>query len=183
MRFHEQDLEGVYVIEAEPHEDERGLLRRHFCQKEFMEHGLIGEIRQCNVSENKRKHTLRGFHYQLPPRGESKTLSCMKGSIHDIVVDLRVASSTSMRWQSFELSAESRLQLHVPAGCATAYLTLEDDTSVFYYHSEFYEPGVEAGIRYNDPLFGFVWPAEPSRASARDLNMPDFDRKIGLYSE
>ena len=116
MKFTEQNIEGVYLIEPDPYKDERGMLRRHFCQKEFSDFGLMTEIKQTNISENKKKHTLRGFHYQYPPHGENKVISCIKGSIYDIVVDLREASETYLKWQHFELTEENRLSIYVPIG-------------------------------------------------------------------
>ena len=132
------------------------------------------EIKQSNVSENRKKHTLRGFHYQLPPHGENKVISCIKGAIYNVVVDLRENSNTYLQWESFELTEKNRLSLHVPIGCANAYLTLSDDTWVLYYHSEFYVPREERGIRYNDPYFKFNWPAEPNVISDKDLSIQDF---------
>jgi dTDP-4-dehydrorhamnose 3,5-epimerase len=174
MKFSEKKLKGVYLIEPEPHVDERGMLRRHFCQHEFADYGLMTEIKQTNVSENRKKHTLRGFHFQFPPHGESKVVSCVKGSIFDIVVDLRKESKTYLQWQSFELTEENRLSLYVPTGCANAYLTLEKNSWILYYHSEFYSPGDEGSIRYNDPYFKFMWPAEPKVISDKDLNILDW---------
>jgi len=171
MKFSERKLEGVYLIEPEPHLDKRGMLRRQFCQHEFADYGLMTEIKQTNVSENREKHTLRGFHFQLPPHGENKVLSCVKGSIYDIVVDLRKESKTYLQWQSFELTEKNRLSLYVPTGCANAYLTLEKNSWILYYHSEFYLPGYEGNIRYNDPYFKFMWPAEPKVISDKDLNI------------
>ena len=175
MKFSKQKLTGVYIIEPEPHEDKRGMLRRHFCQKEFSNYGLMTEIKQCNISENKQKHTLRGFHYQLPPNSENKVISCFKGSIYDIVVDLRKDSHTYLEWQSFEFTEEKRLSLFVPVGCANAYLTLEDHTWILYYHSEFFNLSSEGSIRYNDPTFQFKWPSEAVVISEKDLNIPDFN--------
>ena len=174
MNFIRQKFSGVYLIEPEPHEDERGMLRRHFCQHEFNEFGLMTDIKQCNVSENPQKHTLRGFHFQYPPHGENKVISCIKGSIYDIVVDLREESETYLQWQRFELTEENRLSIYVPIGCANAYITLSDNTRILYYHSEFYMPGDEGGIRYNDPFFKFHWPAEPEVISEKDLCIPDW---------
>ena len=174
MKFSEKILKGVYLIEPEPHVDERGMLRRHFCQHEFADYGLMTEIKQTNVSENRKKHTLRGFHFQLPPHGESKVVSCVKGSIYDIVVDLRKESKTYLQWQSFKITEENRLSLYVPVGCANAYLTLQNNTWILYYHSEIYAPGDEDGLRYNDPFFRFRWPAEPKIISDKDLNHSDF---------
>ena len=174
MKFTEQKIEGVYLIKPEPYQDERGMLRRHFCEREFQAKNLMTNIRQSNVSENKRKHTLRGFHFQLPPRGENKVISCIKGSIYDIVVDLRRKSNTYLQWKFFELTEENRLSIYVPVGCANAYLTLTDNTWILYYHSEFYSPGDEGSIRYNDPYFNFEWPVEPKVISDKDLNISDY---------
>jgi dTDP-4-dehydrorhamnose 3,5-epimerase len=175
MKFSEQKLEGVYLIEPDPHEDQRGLLRRHFCQNEFVEHGLMTSIKQTNISENRKKLTLRGFHFQYPPNGENKVISCIKGSIYDIIVDLRKKSKTYLQWQPFELTEENRLSIYVPIGCANAYLTLQDNTWILYYHSEFYAPGGEGGVRYNDSFFKFDWPIKvPQHISVKDNSWPDF---------
>ena len=177
MKFTEKKIEGVYLIEPEPYTDERGMLRRHFCQNEFAEYGLMTEIKQTNVSENKKCHTLRGFHFQYSPQDENKVISCVKGSIYDLVVDLRNESKTFMKWLSFNLSEENRLSIYVPKGCANAYLTLQDNSWILYYHSEFYSLGDEGSIRYNDPLFKFHWPAKPEVISEKDLNIPDWPTK------
>lgn len=181
MNFLEQKIPKVYLIEPEPFVDNRGLFRRHFCQREFAEHGIFTDIKQCNMSENKFKQTLRGFHYQRAPHGEGKILSCFKGAIYDIIVDLRPESSAYLQWISVELNEDNRLSLHVPPGCANAYLTLVDNTWIFYYHSEFYAPHAEEGICYNDPFFRFKWPAVPVVISEKDQNYPAFipeDRSI-----
>lgn len=177
MIFHEQRLSGVFIIEPEPHSDERGLLRRHFCRREFDEHGIMKDLKQCNISENRKKHTLRGFHYQLPPYDEDKVLSCIRGAIHDVVVDLREESNTYLEWEAFELTENNRLSLYLPQRCANAYLTLQDDTWIFYYHSNFYTPAAEAGIRYNDPMFRFRWPHEPKVVSEKDKTYSNFKAK------
>jgi len=173
MKFVEQKLKGVFIIEPEPHRDQRGLLRRHFCQREFGENSLMTDIKQCNVSENGKKYTLRGFHFQYPPFGENKVISCVMGRIHNIVVDVRKDSATYLEWESFQLSQENRLSLYVPIGCANAYLTLEDNTWILYYHSEFFTLGAEGRIRYNDPMFKFDWPENPAVISDKDKNIPN----------
>ncbi len=174
MKFYEQKISGVFLIEPELFLDDRGVFRRHFCQKEFQAQGIVTDICQCNVSENKYAYTLRGFHYQLPPYGEGKTLSCFSGMIYDVVVDLRPESSTYLEWIAVELSAQNRKSVHVPPGCANAFLTLEDHCVIQYYCSEFYHPPAERGIRYNDPLFKFEWPAQPQVISSKDANHADF---------
>ena len=139
MIFHKQEIEGVYIIEPTPFKDDRGVFRRNYCLKEFQD--AIGHsgtpVMQANISENKYKYTLRGFHYQKAPCREAKTLTVIRGSIWDVVVDLRPESPTYLQWRGWGATAEGRLSIHVPMGCANAFLTLEDDTVVHYYSSEF----------------------------------------------
>lgn len=174
MKFHEQRLQGVFLIEAEPFVDDRGVFRRQFCDVEFANHGIASGVRQGNVSENIHQYTLRGFHYQEHPHGEGKTLTCLRGKIYDIIVDLRPDSETYLQWLSFELSGENRKSIHIPPGCANAFLTMESDTLVQYFCSEPYAPDFERGIRFDDPLFSFSWPHKPEFISYKDRNHPDF---------
>jgi dTDP-4-dehydrorhamnose 3,5-epimerase len=174
MKISKQSIAGVFVIDSEPFIDDRGAFRRHFCKEEFKKIGIDPIVEQANVSENKFAFTLRGFHYQLPPFGEGKTLSCLHGKIFDIVVDLREDSETFMSWISVELSYENRRSLHVPPGCANAFLTMEDNSLIQYYCSKSYEPSAERGIRYDDPAFNFSWPVEPKIISEKDQNHPNF---------
>ncbi len=174
MKFHPQSIAGVFLIEPTPFKDDRGMFRRHFCEKEFAQHGIVTAVKQANVSENRYKHTLRGIHYQVAPYAEGKTLSCLKGRIYDIVVDLRKESPTYMKWISVELNEENRLAVHIAPGCANAFMTLEDNCLIHYYCSESYNQPFERGIRWNDPAFGFKWPAEPTVISDKDKNHPDY---------
>lgn len=174
MRFHPLRIAGVWIIEAEPHFDERGLLRRHFCVEEFAAHGLETRVAQGNISENPRRHTLRGFHYQNPPHAEAKTVSCLRGAIHAVVADIRFGSPTYCQWLAERLDQANRKSIHVPPGCAMAFLTLEDDTLLHYYASEMFAPDSYRGIRYNDPVLAVDWPAEPAVISPKDRSFPDF---------
>ena len=158
MKFYEQEIKGVWLLEAEPVKDARGAFRRHFCQKEYEKYGLQANIAQTNISENPKKHTLRGFHYQVKPFEEDKTLTCFQGSLYDVVVDIRPNSKTFLKWISINLVAGDNLSLYIPAGCANAYLTLKDSTVILYYMSEFYTPDSYEGFRYNDPSFSINWP-------------------------
>lgn len=176
MKFHKQKIADVYLIEPTPFVDDRGVFRRHFCDTEFSQQGIVTDVRQCNVSENRFAYTLRGFHYQIEPYGEGKTLSCLKGSIYDIIVDLRKSSPTYMQWVSFELNENNRHTIHIPPGCANAFLTLEDNCLIHYYCSQPYTPNSERGIRFNDPAFDFKWPHEPQVISDKDLSHPDYQR-------
>ena len=174
MKFIGQKLAGVFLIQPEPFVDNRGMFRRQFCQQEFARNGITIDIRQTNISENTARHTLRGFHYQRAPHLEGKVITCIAGAFHDIVVDLRPESPSYLQWVGFELNDKNRLSVFVPPGCANAYLTLEDKTWLHYSHSEFYTPGSEGGIRYDDPLFRFEWPAKPAVISDKDAKVPDF---------
>lgn len=178
MIFKEQQIKDVWIIKAEPLKDDRGAFRRHFCQKEFQEIGLDAKIVQTNISQNNKKHTLRGFHYQLPPHEEAKILTCFEGALYDVIVDLRPNSKSFLSWMSVELKAGDNLSLYVPSGCANGYLTLDDSTSILYYMSEFYSPGSYTGFRYNDPLFAVKWPAKPAIISDKDENFNDFDPQL-----
>ena len=175
MKFIELELPGVWLIEPEVFTDERGAFRRHFCTEEFAAHGLAPMAVQGNLSENLHYGTLRGLHYQIGPDAEAKTLSCMTGSLYDIILDLRPESPTFMQWVSVEISAEDRLSLHVPAGCPNGWVTTSPNTMIHYYMSEMFAPGSARGIRYNDPTFDFRWPIEPKVISERDRTFPDFD--------
>ena len=175
MKFHKQDINGVWLVETEPVIDKRGAFHRHFCIKEFEQIGLPLRIVQTNISENKKKYTLRGFHYQIAPHEEDKVLTCMKGVLYDVVIDLRPESGTFMQWKAFELNSAENFSLYVPAGCANGYLTLEDSTTILYYMSEFYSPESYTGFRYNDPAFNVEWPAEPVVISEKDKIFSDFD--------
>lgn len=174
MEFIEQTIKGVFIVKGQPIQDSRGAFRRHFCAREFEQHGLNPRVSQANVSENKFKHTLRGFHYQIGPYSEAKTISVLRGAIFDIVVDLRVESKTFMKWISVQIKEEDRSAIHIPIGCANAFLSLAPDTMLQYYSSEFYNPQAEKGIRYNDPAFKFIWPSTPEVISEKDSSWPDF---------
>lgn len=183
MKFYQQEIPGVYLIECEPVRDERGLFFRNFCQKEFHEHGLESKIVQTNISQNHKMHTLRGFHYQEKPFQEHKTMFCLSGSIQDVIVDLRPGSATFLKWQTFDLTADVPVALHLPAGCANAFLTLKDNTSILYYMSEFYAPGSYKGFRYNDPYFKIKWVHEPEVITDKDRRFENFEPRSLKGSE
>ncbi len=174
MIFTETPLKDAYVIELEPIEDERGFFARSWCVREFEEHGLNPNLVQCNVSFNKKKGTLRGMHYQAPPHEEAKMLRCTKGSLYDVIVDLRKDSPTFKQWFSVDLTAENRKQLYIPEGFAHGFQTLEDGTEIFYQMTEFYHPKSAKGIRWNDPAFQIEWPLSDCIISENDSKYPDF---------
>lgn len=158
MIFKETKFKGAYIIELEALEDERGFFARSFCQKEFKEHSLNPRIVQCNVSFNKRKGTLRGMHYQVAPHEEVKIVTCIKGAVYDVIIDLRADSPTYRQWFAVELSAENYKMLYIPEGFAHGFQTLEDSAVVFYQMSESYHPECARGVRWDDRTFGIKWP-------------------------
>ena len=172
MKFQELGLPGVWLIEPELIQDERGIFRRHFCKKEFADHGIETGVMQGNISENPHLYTLRGFHYQAPPHSEGKTISCLSGGVYDIVVDLRKGSKTFLQWVSLTIDSKDRKSLYVPPGCANAYMTTEPNTIVHYYMTAMYTADAYRGFHYNDPAFNFVWPAPPKLISEKDQNLP-----------
>lgn len=174
MKFTETPIKGAFVIEVQKFEDDRGIFGRSFCEREFEEHGLTSRMVQTNVSFNYKKGTLRGIHYQIDPHQESKLVRCTRGSLYDVVVDLRPGSPTYMQWFGVELTADSYRMLLIPEDCGHAFQTLEDNTEAIYQVSQFYTPGAEAGIRWNDPAIGIKWPLPVSVISEKDANWPDF---------
>lgn len=174
MIFKETKLKGAYIVELEPREDERGFFARSFCRQEFEEHGLNPAIVQNNISFSKKKGTLRGMHYQVAPYEETKLVSCTRGAIYDVIVDLREDSPTYCQWLAVELSAEKYKMLYVPAGFAHGYQTMEDNTVVSYQVSEFYQPESERGVRWDDPAFRIEWPIKQPVISSKDKSHIDF---------
>ena len=174
MIFEETRLGGAFIIDAEPHKDDRGFFARTWCQQEFERHGLNPRLVQCNISFNLKKGTLRGMHYQEAPCEEAKLVRCTMGSICDVIVDLRPDSPTFRKHATVTLSAENRRMLYIPEKFAHGFITLEDNTEVFYQMSEFYSQESARGIRWNDPLFGIRLPLEVAVISERDRDYPDF---------
>lgn len=174
MTFHETKLPGVFEIHLQPIADERGFFARSWCQKEFAANGLNSQLVQCNVSFNNRRGTLRGMHYQAAPHSECKLVRCTQGAIYDVAVDLRPDSPTYKQWVGITLTAGNRYMFYIPAGCAHGFLTLEDETEIFYQMCEFYHPEAARGVRWNDPAFEIAWPGKVEVISERDRTCPDF---------
>lgn len=175
MIFVETSVKGAYVIEIEPVHDERGFFARTWCERELAERGLNPVVKQSSVSFNKRRGTLRGMHYQVAPHEETKIVSCPRGAIHDVVLDLRRESPTYKRHVALELSADNRKMVYIPIGCAHGFQTLLDNTEVDYRISTPYVPEAARGVRFDDPAFGIQWPSEPRIVSERDRSYPDFE--------
>ena len=174
MIFTETPLAGAYLLDLEPHTDDRGFFARTYCRREFEAHGLNADVMQCNSSYNSRKGTIRGMHYQTPPAGEAKLVRCVRGAILDVIVDLRGDSSTYGKHFAVELSSENRRALFVPEFFAHGFQTLVDETEVHYQMSAFYNPREGAGFPYDDPAVGIVWPLPVGAISEQDRNWPAF---------
>jgi len=168
MRFLETKLDGAWLIEPEPIRDSRGYFARTFCMRDFEERGLESRFVQHSRSFSATKGTLRGLHFQTPPHEEVKLVSCVSGTVYDVIVDLRPNSPTYRKWQGFELSADNKRQLYVPAGFAHGFQTLTDNAELNYLISAFYEPAASTGISYDDPALGVTWPLPVSVISDRD---------------
>ncbi len=174
MILRELEIPGAYVVELERLGDERGFFARSFCEQEFATEGIDVRMVQSNISFNRRHGTLRGLHYQAKPFEEDKLVRCTMGSAWDVIVDLRTESPMVTRWVAQTLSAENRRALFVPRGCAHGFLTLEDDTEIFYQMSEYYKPEAARGVAWDDPAFGIEWPEAPAVVSERDASYPRF---------
>ncbi len=174
MKFHQTDLNDAWILDMEQRGDHRGFFARTFCADEFKEHGLNTTFVQANMSKSTQKHTLRGMHFQIDGAEESKLIRCTKGAILDVIIDIRKESDSYGKHISVELTEDNYKQLYVPEGFAHGFITLTDEIEVMYLVSEFYSPGKERGIRWNDPAFGIDWPVSEPVLSEKDADWADF---------
>ena len=172
MIFHETKLRGAFIVELDRKEDHRGFFARAFCAKEFEHHGIHPKVAQANMSYNHSKGTLRGMHYQVPPASEPKFVRCVRGAIWDVIIDMRPESPTYLQHIGVELSADNRRALYVPDMFAHGNQALTDHVELFYLVGEFYTPGCERGVRYDDPAIGIEWPAPVTVISDKDKSWP-----------
>jgi len=173
VRFFETSIQGAYLIEIDRHEDERGFFARVFCRREFSARALAPDFVQQSISYNRKRGTLRGLHFQREPKMEAKLVRCTRGSIWDVIVDLRSPQSPVSSWHSEVLSEHNHRMLYVPAGIAHGFQSLEDDTEVLYLMSEYYDAELADGVRWDDPVLRIPWPIVPPVAmSERDLSLP-----------
>lgn len=175
MIFDETALPGAFTVSLERREDERGFFARAFCQREFSARGLEPLVAQANVGYSRRKGTLRGMHFQLPPRAEAKLVRATRGAVLDVIVDLRPESPTYLAHASVRLAADDHRALYVPKRFAHGYQTLEDDTEILYHASEFYAPEAEGGLSPLDPRLGITWPLPVSVISPKDAGYRPLD--------
>lgn len=174
MKFVETAVAGAWVIEPERDEDDRGFFARTWDRIVFTERGLTPAFVQSSISYNRRRGTLRGLHYQVAPHEEAKLVRCTAGAVFDVAVDIRPASETFRQWFGVELSAENRLGLYIPEGCAHGFLTLTHDSEIAYQISEFWAPDAARGVRWNDQAFGIEWPGDVVVINERDRTYSDF---------
>lgn len=175
MIFEPTPLGGAYLIDLEKLGDQRGFFARAFCERQFVDHNLSPRFCQVNNSLSANKGTLRGMHYQLAPKAETKLIRCIRGAIYDLILDLREGSGTFGQSFGAELSADNRRMMYVPKGFAHGFMTLTDDAEVMYFVDEYYHPESERGVRYNDPAFRMQWPGDPTVISQKDAEQRDFD--------
>ena len=174
MKFIPTGIEGAFLLEMVPHQDERGFFGRTRSDEAFLAHGLNNNLSECSLSANDARGTLRGMHFQAAPHEETKLVTCIRGSIFDAIVDLRKASPSYMESFTTELFLENRLSLYIPAGVAHGFLTLEDQSYVQYQIGGAYTPDAARGVRWDDPAFGIDWPFTPTVISARDSAFEDY---------
>ena len=175
MRIEDTVIEGCKLIEIEPHVDERGFFARTWCANEFRHAGLATDLVQCSVSRNIARGTTRGLHFQLPPSRESKLVTCSRGAVLDVVLDIRPDSSTFLQHISVELNSENCRSLYVPSGCAHGFQTLAENSDVRYQMSDEYVPELAAGIRWDDPVLNIDWPGPVTAMNDRDAHYADLD--------
>jgi dTDP-4-dehydrorhamnose 3,5-epimerase len=172
MRFIETKLHGVFIIEPEFLEDDRGFFARTWCRHEFASHGLNTHLAQCSTSFNHKRGTLRGMHYQVELHAETKVVRCTMGGIYDVILDLRPDSLTFKQWLAVKLTAQNHRMVYIPEGLAHGFQTLEDNTEVFYQISAFYHPESARGVRWNDPAFAIDWVLPVTMVSPKDATYP-----------
>ena len=168
MKFKELYLKESYLISPEPHSDNRGLFNRIFCKDTFSKIGLSKEIVQINQSITYKQGSIRGMHFQIPPKSEIKLVRCINGAVYDIIVDIRKNSPTFLKWVGVELSAKNMQMILIPEGFAHGFQTLEDYSEMLYLHTTYYEPDFEGALNYNDPLLGLKWPLQVTEVSEKD---------------
>ena len=170
MKFSPLPFADAFVIQLEPYADERGMFTRLFCWDEVKQIRHHRQIVQINQSLTKKRGAVRGMHFQYPPKAEIKTVKCLRGSVFDVIIDLRNSSATLLNWHGELLSAKNQKMMYIPEGFAHGFQTLEENTELLYLHTEFYDPNYEGGIRFNDPVLNIAWPLKVTEISKKDQN-------------
>jgi dTDP-4-dehydrorhamnose 3,5-epimerase len=175
VKFVETAVSGAFIVEPQPIYDERGAFARIFCEQEFGAQGLNTNFPQWSVSRNTHKNTLRGMHYSVGPHAETKLVRATRGSVYDVIIDLRRESPTYCRWFAVTLDAQSGHAIYIPVGVAHGFQTLTEDCEIVYHIHPSFDADAGRGVRWNDAAFGVTWPdAEQRIISARDASYPDF---------
>lgn len=175
MNFVPTPLAGALLIEIDRKEDVRGFFARLWCRQEFAAHNIAMDIVQASMSHNALAGTVRGMHFQLPPSREAKLVRCERGRVYDVIIDLRPDAPTYTRHFSVTLDAERRNALYIPPGMAHGFQTLVAGSDVLYLMSDFYDAGLQAGVRWNDAAFAIAWPIAEVTILPRDAEYPDFN--------
>jgi dTDP-4-dehydrorhamnose 3,5-epimerase len=170
VTFRILSLGGAYCVDLSPLIDERGLFTRLLCMEELASIGHTKNVVQVNHSCTMRAGTVRGMHFQYPPKAEIKMVTCLRGRVFDVAIDLRQGSRSYLRWEGVVLSAENHRLMYIPEGCAHGFQTLEDNVELVYFHTEYYDPKLEEGVRYDDEAVGIAWPLKITEVSQRDLS-------------
>lgn len=178
MKFIKTQFAGLFIIEIDPFQDDRGIFYRIYCEDEFNEINHSKKIVQINYSQTKKKGTVRGLHFQYAPKMEIKMIRCIKGAVFDVAVDLRKNSPTFLQWYGEELSLENMKVIYIPQGLAHGFQTLEKNSELLYLHTEFYSPEYEGGIRYDDPKINIKWPLKAKNVSDRDRSFRLIDNNF-----
>ncbi|MBV1885611.1 MAG: dTDP-4-dehydrorhamnose 3,5-epimerase [Parvibaculaceae bacterium] len=175
MKFQETAIPGAFIVDPERHEDNRGYFTRSFCEVEFKKQGISFQPVQSNISYNETALTLRGMHFHTAPYEETKLVRCSAGRIFDVAVDLRKTSPAFKTWIGVDLSRKNGRAFFIPAGCAHGFLTLENETEVFYQMSPAFTPGNDAGFHWNDPDIAIEWPEKPVVISQKDQDFKGYE--------
>jgi dTDP-4-dehydrorhamnose 3,5-epimerase len=179
VRFTPTSIDGVFVVDLEPIEDERGFFARAYCARELAEHGVALEAVQANLARNVHAGTVRGLHFQDPSAPEAKLFRCIRGETFHVAVDAREGSPTRYRWFGVRLSADNRRALYMPPVCAAGYQALTPGAEILYLCGGAYDPGAERGLSALDPVIGIDWPLPPAHLSDKDRGWPLLDRPTG----
>ena len=172
MIFTQSRIAGAWILDIVPFRDHRGFFATTWLPDELRKHGINPELAQCNLAFSVKRGTLRGMHFQKAPHAQAKIIRATRGSLIDVIVDLREDSPTFRQWDAVELTADNHRMLYMPEGIAHGYLTLEDNTEAYYHASSLYQPSAESGVRWDDPAFGIEWPFEPTEISDKDRQWP-----------
>jgi dTDP-4-dehydrorhamnose 3,5-epimerase len=178
MIFIPNVLEGSYIVEIQPYKDDRGWFGRFYCKDEFQQIGHNKEWVQMNHSVTYQKGAIRGMHFQVAPYREIKMVRCIAGAVYDVIIDLRKDSATFLKWFGSDLSAENKRMMYIPEGFAHGFQCLSNDCELIYFHTEYYEPGFEGGIRHDDPAVSIKWPLNVTTISERDQLHPTLDENF-----